>query len=446
MEDEQLSGVEIAKNCAARVLSFKKLKVPIKIDSLLAQYAEVRELRFPTDKYSGLCINRKDRKPKVLINSGMTETRKRFTMAHELGHIQIFNHTGLIPCVVNEDPGESVPDADQYKKKETEANVFAAELLMPRDWVKDVIAEHDKVGDAINEIAEKAGVSKQAAFYRVIELLEDPGFVDYSDASGNEGRRFFGRDAGHVLHLNMPDVQIDREWLLANCQGEERYSEPTIEAEFSFFKRVPTEDEHRHFRVYLKKEADLSALAKNIKDNNISCAHLFYRCWEFLPVGYFVKVVYLKTGDSRFWKHKRDYWSNFNYTEEWVKQHSSKVGVCKLGDFEIWIYYVRPVEKVQYNTSDRRDSKEILRSLLNNSSLSESEKDRITRSINGIIGSANLVRKRSAGEITPKKFYLGLLNDIRSREGLQCITEQEEEFRLFLAKKTMEICGVARIS
>ena len=63
----------------------------------------------------------------ILLNSTDTKVRQRFTIAHELGHIQL--HTKKI------DKEIIVSRKTDTGRLEKEANVFAAALLMPRRLV-----------------------------------------------------------------------------------------------------------------------------------------------------------------------------------------------------------------------------------------------------------------------------------------------------------------------
>ncbi len=65
----------------------------------------------------------------IKINNKIkTEGRKRFTLAHELGHYILHRNKGFINCTISD-------FLDWYggKKIETEANYFASEILMPSE-------------------------------------------------------------------------------------------------------------------------------------------------------------------------------------------------------------------------------------------------------------------------------------------------------------------------
>lgn len=116
--------------------------------------------------------------PVLGVNSYHSSSRQRFTIAHELGHLVL--HEGrpmIVDHVVrvrfNLRDGTSSLATD---KQEIEANRFAAELLMPRDWIiREVEAalerEHDLDEETlVQDMAELCEVSPQAMEYRLINL------------------------------------------------------------------------------------------------------------------------------------------------------------------------------------------------------------------------------------------------------------------------------------
>ena len=93
----------------------------------------------------------------ILVNAAEPETRQRFTIAHELGH-------WVCQCLEGEtEPvycrAEEVTLDPHIKAREREANVFAAELLMPEEAVREAHAR--------NESATTFGVSGEAMAWRL---------------------------------------------------------------------------------------------------------------------------------------------------------------------------------------------------------------------------------------------------------------------------------------
>ncbi len=90
---------------------------------------------------------------KLIVYSDSDPTvRKRFGVAHEIGHY-ILNHNT---------PNHSLNLAST-DPKETEANIFASELLMPYDWLKKDMSWNTKIPD----LAKKYWVSQEAMGWRL---------------------------------------------------------------------------------------------------------------------------------------------------------------------------------------------------------------------------------------------------------------------------------------
>jgi Zn-dependent peptidase ImmA (M78 family)/transcriptional regulator with XRE-family HTH domain len=105
----------------------------------------------------------------VVINSDKPRVRRRFTIAHELGHLTLGH--------LHE--GEMALDAMAYAAQphEIEANAFAAGLLMPEQGVKASLERfRARLGPKAQPLewavwlSTSFGVSEEAAAYRVINL------------------------------------------------------------------------------------------------------------------------------------------------------------------------------------------------------------------------------------------------------------------------------------
>lgn len=108
----------------------------------------------------------------INVNSNDLEPRKRFTIAHELAHI-------LLQHNEHSENGEEfieyrMPleyyETETETRKEIQANLLAASLLMPEDLIQDI---WNKTGD-VNTVAKYFGVSKRAAMIR----LDSMGLLD----------------------------------------------------------------------------------------------------------------------------------------------------------------------------------------------------------------------------------------------------------------------------
>lgn len=108
----------------------------------------------------------------IRLNSSLSGTRKRFTLAHELGHLILG-----IPGVV----GETFEDmVASNTAEERRVNELASELLMPTDIVRSVVPDVPIVAAAIKTLAKKSNVSDLAAAIRVCNLATEIGLLNAS--------------------------------------------------------------------------------------------------------------------------------------------------------------------------------------------------------------------------------------------------------------------------
>lgn len=111
---------------------------------------------------AGACC-RVDDAAVLWVNGTQPAVRRRFTLAHELGHIRCAHDHGL-PVETFKTLGGQTTD-----QREVQANAFAAQLLMPADGVRDEVTGEPTLEDVIT-IAARFGVSTIAALYRLNTL------------------------------------------------------------------------------------------------------------------------------------------------------------------------------------------------------------------------------------------------------------------------------------
>lgn len=122
-------------------------------------------------------INYSDNAGLIKIHSGIKERgQKRFIIAHELGHYYNDNKNGI---------GCTQLDLLNYKSQreaELDANDFAAELLMPAEWVKDFVRKNKPGVDLLKKGSDYFGVSLSALGIRIAETGDYPFAVIMSTA------------------------------------------------------------------------------------------------------------------------------------------------------------------------------------------------------------------------------------------------------------------------
>lgn len=158
--------------------------IPVREIAAAIDIYEIREavlegleggLIVPEDKSNGA----------ILVHSERHETRKRYTIAHEIGHYVNPTHRSSSPngfmCSRNDMNVDAAKAGDRHARMELEANQFAAELLMPDRFLNAFLrGKTDADLDHILSLAEWFEVSKEAAARRYIARLDGPAAIVFS--------------------------------------------------------------------------------------------------------------------------------------------------------------------------------------------------------------------------------------------------------------------------
>jgi Zn-dependent peptidase ImmA (M78 family) len=147
--------------------------VPVPVEAVAERCgAHVTYERFEGD-ISGMLL-REDGRTIIGVNSWHAHTRQRFTIAHEIGHLEM--HPGQ-PVYVDREVRVNLR-AGQANREESQANAFAAELLMPRGPLRaavDALLARNRAltsDDLIGQLAERFEVSTAAMQYRLMNVVE----------------------------------------------------------------------------------------------------------------------------------------------------------------------------------------------------------------------------------------------------------------------------------
>lgn len=106
----------------------------------------------------------------IRVNSAIKQPgRRRFAIAHELGHWRLHAKISQLLACTSEDM------LARYKESEpeAEANWFAAELIMPEALFSPAIVGTTPAPDVINGLATTFSVTRTAAAVRYVELCRD---------------------------------------------------------------------------------------------------------------------------------------------------------------------------------------------------------------------------------------------------------------------------------
>lgn len=122
---------------------------------------------------SGFCL-RQDGHNIIGVNSNHHQNRRRFTVAHEVGHLLLHQGRALTVDKVVRIRYRNEVSSMATDLEEIQANAFAAALLMPESHVRHEVPQLLNAGNSEASIVEilssRYGVSTQAMSYRLLNL------------------------------------------------------------------------------------------------------------------------------------------------------------------------------------------------------------------------------------------------------------------------------------
>jgi len=164
----------LARRKAVELLRNAKVRTaPVPVEELAARVgARIRFEPF-AGEMSGMVRRVNSEEAIIGVNSMHAPTRRRFTIAHELGHLLLHGDEELhvdetFPLAFRSPVSSQAIDA-----REIEANQFGAELLMPESFLANdlkgrrIDSEDD---EAVGALAQRYEVSIQAMSFRLSNL------------------------------------------------------------------------------------------------------------------------------------------------------------------------------------------------------------------------------------------------------------------------------------
>ena len=114
----------------------------------------------------------------ILVAKNRPPPRRRYSIAHELGHFLIPSHRpvqGLsFECSLDDFHLLDPKERDRRKRVEAQANRFAANLLMPPDRLRARMQQAEPCLEDIVAIAQEFGVSKEAMARAWVDANRNP--------------------------------------------------------------------------------------------------------------------------------------------------------------------------------------------------------------------------------------------------------------------------------
>lgn len=172
----------------------------------------------PLDKCEAMIVGGRQRAI-ITVNSNAIWVRRRFSVAHEIGHWH--HHRGRILFCEGRDIGNPAHSASH---PETQADRFASELILPNYMIRPRIMKMKRLSLAgVREIADEFQASDTATLLKLVDMNL---FPILAVCHNKDGRRWFRR-APMIPGWWFPRDELDQESfafdLLFGDAGECRY-------------------------------------------------------------------------------------------------------------------------------------------------------------------------------------------------------------------------------
>lgn len=173
------------------VLGLRELYPSLRFDSTLQDLEKAIEVFGVNVKYSymdsensnvGGYLMVENHEPVIVLNAEDSEKRRRFTMAHELGHLilhwnwlpgdEVEAKNGVFDVSYRKENRGDYESLEELER-EDEANTFAGEFLLPVDRVREVIENTRESDNIIAKVSDEFNVSNPCAIVRIRSLRQE---------------------------------------------------------------------------------------------------------------------------------------------------------------------------------------------------------------------------------------------------------------------------------
>jgi Zn-dependent peptidase ImmA (M78 family) len=426
-------SIELSKKRAKRFFEIKKLTLPIDIEKVIKDYADIEEDNIPYN-VDAICINQTSR-PLIVLKKNVSQNRRRFTLAHELGHIQIPWHTGMLSC--HTEDNNKLLNSNKYNLMEREANTFAAEILMPQVWLEKLVIENSEcdIEELTTIICEQAQVSFTAAFYNLLNVLT-AGYIVFIENKIEDymHKKETGTEI-KLIYLFDEESNYDNQWIEFNSFRKGVIKNEILDIYWFKYNYIQDNVIEKYIGL-LSKDYDLSRLLRDtINLEGYSCAYTLRTIRDKLPSGYILKLLFKPTRTYRYLIADKTYVSP-DYKDDrdtWYDKYCNDESIYEDDHIIIKWWYFKTAYDFKLNIYDKRDSKTILRYIID-SWYTGRERVSVFGKVNGVCGSLN----NNKSKMEPKEFYSVLRQKFLGKENLRYIVEHSD-FNQFLVKKTLEL-------
>ncbi len=178
MKLSDLGSPEALAECI--IAHFPDMDIPIPLPRIAEAVGIIEIIGQKTGAFEGVLVTDASKtKGSIAYNESSRLERRRFTIAHELGHFLLPLHGANAQCAKIDMSALAADDSN--RAREAEANRFAASLLMPKTYF---LRHMRQLGDPeighIVKLASDYEVSKEATARRYTDLGDDPCAVIFS--------------------------------------------------------------------------------------------------------------------------------------------------------------------------------------------------------------------------------------------------------------------------
>lgn len=289
-----------ARKFASKIVESNKLVPPIDPVSVIKSYGiEIieEENQFGIEAFSDL-----GEIPRITINTEFTfPARKKFTLAHELGHIVIPWHNGDVKCDTDK-PYNVISGQKLLDTQELEANIFASELLMPHNWIQRQIENSvSSFQNTLDSIKNKAQTSVMACLYALEEALPSGNLYYVRKENTDYWKKFSSQRTCSTALYGPFEKRI--KFLEQICNRKEHFS--ISQYEIVYFSLLPCPEPTTIRKIYAQT-ADVIECINIITDYNPMKSFIFldallnalddvYGCFVFQNDEYSRKVAHIKS-------------------------------------------------------------------------------------------------------------------------------------------------------
>ncbi len=289
-----------ARKFASKIVESNKLVPPIDPVSVIKSYGiEIieEENQFGIEAFSDL-----GEVPRITINTEFTfPARKKFTLAHELGHIVIPWHNGDVKCDTDK-PYNVISGQRLLDTQELEANIFASELLMPNNWIQGQIENPiSSFQNTLDTIKNKAQTSVMACLYALEEALPSGNLYYVRKENTDYWKKFSSQRTCSTAPYNSFEKRI--KFLEQVCNHKEHFN--VSQYEIIYFSLLPCPDSTTIRRLYAQT-ADIIECINVITNHTPIKSFLFlkdflnalddvFSCFIFENDKYSRKVAHIKS-------------------------------------------------------------------------------------------------------------------------------------------------------